>query len=323
MLRKKIKVLALATVLVVGSFSLIGCSNNDSATKDDDFKVTLVLDEGGVNDQSFNQSAWEGALEAKKEYGVEVNYLESHQEADYVSNIEQAIDGGADLVVGVGFKLVDTIEESAKSYPDTNFAIIDGAFENEIPENVVPILFDEEQSGYLVGLIASKMTQTNKVGFVGGMDIPSVTNFLIGYEKAIKEENPNATVFSQYANSFSDSAKGKAIANKMYADGADIIFSAGGGVNAGVFESARELNKMVIGVDMPSSHLAPDVLITSALKNVGNGLKLTIKDSLDGNFKGGEAKVYDLSNGGVGFEKTDLLPQDVIEFVNKKMDEMK
>lgn len=326
MFKKRVKMLALATVLVVGSIGLIGCSKDDTTASnndDDKFKVTLVLDEGGVNDQSFNESAYKGALEAQEEYGVEVTYLESHQEADYKTNIETAIDNDSDLVVGVGFKILDAIEESAKSYPEQKFAIIDGNFENEIPENVVPILFDEEQSGYAVGLIAGKMTKTNKVGFVGGMDIPSVTNFLIGFEKAIKEINPEVTIYTQYANSFTDSAKGKAIANKMYNDGADIVFTAGGGINSGVFESTRELNKKAIGVDMPCNYIAPDVILTSALKNVGHGLKLTIKDTLDGNFNGGEAKIFNLSNDGVGFEKTDLIPQDVIDFVNEKIKEIK
>lgn len=326
MLRKKIKMLALSTVVVVGAIGLVGCSGNkkdDSVKEDDNFKITLILDEGGVNDQSFNQSAWEGALEAKEEYGVEVNYIESHQESEYLSNIETAIDNDADLIVGVGFKLLNTIEESAKSYPDKKFAIIDGSFENEIPENVVPILFNEEQSGYTVGLIAGKMTKSNKIAFIGGMDIPSCSNFFVGFEKAIKEINPDINVVSQYANSFTDSAKGKAIANQLYNDGVDIIFTAGGGVNLGVYESAKESNKKAIGVDMPQSHIAPDTIVTSALKNVGTGLKLTIKDFIDGDFKGGEAKIFDLSNGGVGFEKTDLIPQDIIEFVENKINEMK
>ena len=176
--------------------------------------LSLVLDEGGVNDQSFNQSAWEGALEAKEEYGIEVSYIESKGENEYLQNVETAIDQDSDLVVGVGFKLTDTIGEASKSYPEQKFAIIDGTYE-EIPQNVQPILFNEAEAGYAVGLIASQMTNTNAVGFIGGMDIPSVSQFLVGFEKAIKEENPDIKVLSQYANSFTDAAKGKAIADQM------------------------------------------------------------------------------------------------------------
>ena len=326
MLIKKIKMLALSTILVTGTLGLVGCSSKENNVEKDDtmFKVTLVLDEGGVNDQSFNESAYNGAKEAQEEYGnIEVSYLESKSESEYMSNIETAIDNKSDLVVGVGFKLADTIEESAKNYPEQKFAIIDGQFKNEIPANVVPILFNEEQSGYSAGLIASKMTKTNKVGFIGGMDIPSVTNFVIGFEKALKEVNPEITVSRQYANSFTDSAKGKAIANQMISQGVDIIFTAGGGVNNGVFESSVENNTMAIGVDMPCNYIAPNNVITSALKNVGHGLKMVIKDTIDGNFTGGQVKMFDLSNGGVGYELTDLIPQDVIEFANNKIKEIK
>lgn len=311
---KKVQMLALSLVLTTGF--IVGCNKTDK--NGEELKVTLVLDEGGVNDQSFNQSAWEGALKAQEDYNVEVSYLESHQESEYLSNIETAIDNDSDLIIGVGFKLTDTIKDAALAYPEENFAIIDGTYD-EIPENVQPILFNEQEAGYSVGLIAAKTTKTNKIGFVGGMEIPSVTNFLVGFEKALKEENKDTEVLVQYANSFTDAAKGKAIANQMISKDADIIFTAGGGVNNGVYESARELGAKVIGVDMPCSYIAPDIIITSALKNVGTGVELTIKDLVEGNFKGGEPKMFDLSNGGVGFEKTDLLSDKTIEYVENKI----
>ena len=311
---KKIKSLLLVT-LVVGS-TVVGCSK--TTVEDDKIKVTLVLDEGGVNDQSFNQSAWEGALKAKDAYRVEVNYMEAKQESDYATNIETAIDNESDLVIGVGFKIADAIKEASENYPEQQFAIIDGTYD-EVPKNVQPILFNEEEAGYLVGLIAGKMTTTNKIGFIGGMDIPSVTNFLIGFEKGAKEVNPKIEVLTQYANSFTDAAKGKAIAQQMIKDNVDIIFTAGGGVNNGAWEACTESNIKAIGVDMPSNQFAPNTIITSALKNVGIGVESTIKDLVNGDFVGGKAKVYDLSNGGVGFEKTNLLADDLIKYVEGKI----
>lgn len=315
-MNKRVKTLILAGIMTV---SMVGCGKQSDSNKEgEETKITLILDEGGVNDQSFNQSAWEGALEAKEEYGVDVQYIESKQEADYMQNVETAIDNGSDLIVGVGFKLTEVIGEAAQDYPEQNFAIIDGSYE-EIPNNIQPILFNEEESGYLVGLIAAKMTETKKVGFVGGMDIPSVTNFLVGFEKAIKETDSSIEVSKQYINSFTDAAKGKAVANQMIKEGADIVFTAAGGGNNGVFESTKEKNKYAIGVDMPSNYIAPEVVITSALKNVGTGVELTIKDLVEGNFKGGEVKMFDLSNGGVGYEDTKLLPQEVRDFVQSKI----
>ena len=314
-LKKLSKILLLSSILTLG----IGCAKTEKANVEEDrLKVTLILDEGGVNDASFNESAWGGALAAKEKYGVEVNYIEAKQESDYASNIESAIDQEADLIIGVGFKLANTIEKAAKLYPNQKFAAIDCAYKN-IPNNVQPILFNEEEAGYAAGLVAANMTKTNVIGFVGGMDIPSVTNFLIGFEKAIKEENKDIEVLSQYANSFTDSSKGRVIAEQMIKNKADIIFTAGGGVNFGVFEACKEKNIKAIGVDMPSNYIEPDTIITSALKNVGTGVELTIQDLVNEQFEGGKVKMFDLSNGGVGYEVTDHLSQDLIKYVDSKI----
>ena len=311
---KKIKSLLLVTLVVGGT--VVGCGKSTDDV--DKTKVTLVLSTGGVNDQSFNQSAWEGAKEAEKELGVEVSYLESKSDSEYIQNIETAIDNDSDLVIGVGFQMGDAIKEVAEAYPEQNFAIIDSTYE-EIPENVRPILFNEEQAGYAAGLIASQMTKTGTVGFIGGIDIPSCSNFGVGFKKAIEEENKNNKVLVQYTNSFTDAAKGRVVAEQMVKDGADILFMASGGGNNGILEVAKENNIKAIGVDMPNNYLSPNDIVTSALKNVGEGVKLTIKDFTEGNFNGGNEVRYDLSNGGVGFEKTDLLSEDVIKYVEDKL----
>lgn len=319
---KRLKLALIIMILSLSIFGLVGCSSKENSakensSKDKKLKITLVLDKGGVNDESFNQSAWEGAQEAKKKYGVDVNYIESKQESEYKTNIETAVDEGADLVIGVGYNLADAIKEAAGYYPEQNFAIVDGSYD-KIPSNVRSILFNEEEAGYLAGLVAAKVSKSDKFGFIGGMDIPSVSNFAVGYEKALKEVNPDAQLITQYANSFTDSAKGKAMSNKMYKDGVDIIFTAGGGVNSGVYESGKELNKLAVAVDLPQNYIAPDTILTSALKNVGIGVELTIKDLVENKFKGGEVAMFDISNGGVGYEKTDLIPQDVVDFVDSK-----
>lgn len=317
-MKKRVLSLVLAGVISIG---FVGCAKDKKeVVKDNDLKVTLILDEGGVNDQSFNQSAWEGALKAKEKYGVEVNYLESKQEADYLQNIETAIDNDSDLVIGVGFKLADKMLESSKAYPETKFAMIDATYE-EIPENMSTVTFNEKEAGYLAGLVVGKMASKNttKFGFIGGMDIPTVTQFAVGYEKALKEINPKFELKTQIANSFTDTAKGKAMANQMYNEGVETIFTAGGGVNLGVFESAKEQGKYAVGVDLPSSHLSPEQIVTSALKNVNVGVENTIKETMENNFKGGVNSVYSLANGGVGYEKTKLIPKEVVEFVDSKM----
>ena len=315
---KKLKVLMLSLTIVAGSITVVGCKRETNVSDDTNIKVHLILDEGGPNDQSFNQSAWEGALKSKEEYeNLEVSYIEAKSEADYEGNIETAIDQGSDLIIGVGFKLGSAILEAAKMYPDQKFAAIDCNYA-DIPSTVVPVLFNEHQSGYAVGLIAAETTKTNEVSFLAGMDLPSVTGFYDGFKMAIKEVNPDANVSIQFANSFTDAAKGKAMAQQMILNKSDIIFTAASGCNMGVFEAARENNIKAIGVDMPSSHIAPDVVLTSALKNVGVGVQLTIEQ-----FQGGKVKMFDLSNNGVGYERTKLLSNNLMEYVDHKLSEIK
>ena len=311
-MRFKALLLSLSLALTV---NLVGCSK-DNAKTEDKAKVTLVLSTGGVNDQSFNQSAWEGALKASEELGVEVSYLESNSDADYMQNIETAIDQDSDLVVGVGFQVGDAIKEASKAYPDQQFVTIDS--ENENLDNVRAITFSEKEAGYLVGLVAGKMTKTNVISCIGGFDIPSLSPFFEGYEEGAKEANPNVKILKQYINSFTDASKGKVVAQQMINKDADIIFMATGGGNMGIIEAINEVkNVKGIGVDMPMAYLSENI-ITSALKNVGEGLKLTIKDYVEGNFTNGEVK-YNLSNGGVGYEKTDLIPSDILEYVEGKI----
>ena len=178
---KKIRVIALSLALSLGAY---GCSKEE-VKEDDKPKITLVLSVGGVNDQSFNQGAWEGAQKASQELGVDVSYLESHSDADYITNIETAIDQESDIVVGVGFQVGDAIKESAKAHPGQQFITIDSTYEEGL-DNVRNISFDEQQAGYLTGLIAGKMTKTNVIGWIGGLDIPSCSNFYIVYEKGAK-----------------------------------------------------------------------------------------------------------------------------------------
>ena len=309
---RKLKAILLSCVLTL---TAVGCSVKEDI-KEDKTKITLVLSVGGVNDESFNQGSWEGALKASEELGVEVSYLESQSDTDYIQNIETAVED-SDLIVGVGYQVGSAILEAAKAYPEQNFVAIDSTFEEKL-DNLRSITFDEKEAGYLTGLIAGKMTKTNVVGWIGGLDIPSCSNFYLGYERGAKEVNQDIKVLKQFTNSFTDAAKGRVVAEQMVSEDADIIFMAAGGGNAGALEVVREKNIKAIGVDMPNNYLAPEYIITSALKNVGEGLKLTINDFVNGEFTSGEVK-YDLSNGGVGFEKTNLLSDEIIKYVEDKL----
>ncbi|WFD12390.1 BMP family lipoprotein [Tepidibacter hydrothermalis] len=322
-MKKKIISLAL-TATLLGTM-VVGCSkpaeeNAGGSEGAKAVKVGMVTDTGGVNDQSFNQSAWEGLKKAEADLGIIPNYQESKQDADYVPNIENLIDQENDLIWGIGFKMADAVKEAAENYPDQKFAIIDNSYGDETPENVIGVTFKEEQCSYLVGLIAGKMTKTNKVGYIGGIEVPVIQKFEYGFRAGVKEANADAEVFVQYANSFSDPAKGKAIAKQMYSNGADILYHAAGDTGTGMIEAAKEEGKFAIGVDRDQNSLAPDNVITSAMKRVDNALYDVSKKLSEGTFEGGTTVTYGLAEGGVDIAPTTEknVPADVLEFVNEE-----
>lgn len=317
---KKIATLAMATV--VSASLLVGCSGNNESASDDKITVAMITDVAGVNDQSFNQSAWEGLQKAEKELGIEVKYLESKQDSDYATNIETLVDEDVDLILGVGMKLADAIKEGSELYPDQNFVLVDEEID---ASNVKNILFKAEESAYLAGLIAGKTTKTNNVGFIGGMELPVIDTFKYGYMAGVKAANPEAKVQAQYANSFTDQAKGKAIANQMYSNGADIVFTCGGDVGTGAIEAAKENNKFAIGVDRDQSDLAPENVLTSAIKRVDAGVFETVKSYVNGTFEGGTTTTYGLEENAVGVPDTtkNLVSKDILDLVEETITKLK
>lgn len=319
------KVVALSTAVIMSASMLVGCGNDESMEESDkDFKVGMVADVGGINDESFNQSACEGLQRAEKDLGIEIKVIESKQASEYITNMESLIDDGMDVIIGVGNTMKDDIKTEAENYPDKTFVLIDETFDN-IPENVIPILFKENEATFLTGLIAGKMTKTNSVGFIGGMQNQVISRFEYGYRAGVREANKDCDVKVQYAGTFSDAAKGKSIANQMYGSNIDIILSAAGATGLGSIEAAKEKDKYAIGVDRDQSSLAPENVLTSALKKVDVGVYNTIKELVDGELTGGEAKVYGLKEDGVGIPEStkNLVPQDVLDYVNEMIEKVK
>lgn len=327
------KLIALGLATVMSASMLVGCgakSDSNASTDDGDkvFKVGMITDTGGVNDESFNQSTWKGFQDAQEKFGkdkLEIKYLESKQDADYVQNIDTFADEGMDLIVGVGFKLQSAITEAAKNYPEQQFALIDAVCEGEQPENVTSLLFEDNASAYLTGLIAGRMTETNKVGFIGGMESPVISKFDYGFRAGVKAANPDAEVMVQYANSFTDSALGKTIANQMHSKNADIIFTCAGAVGIGAIEAAKENGKYAIGVDRDQSDLAPENVLTSAIKRVDAGVFETVKSYINGTFEGGTTTTYGLEENAVGVPDTtkNLVSQKILDLVEETITKLK
>lgn len=335
-MKKKILAVVMSAAMV---FGLVACGTSDKADKTDnagqsagstentgdvaddtadksDFKIGLVTDTGGVNDQSFNQSAWEGLQKVEEEYGVTVNYLESSGDADYIPNITSFIDEDYDLIISVGYMLADATREAAEANPDQKFAIIDDSSCSDL-DNVTCLMFKQEQASYLVGYVSGLMTETNNVGFVLGNASETMHLFGYGYLAGVLDANPDAKIQQYNAASFADAAGGKSAATTMVTNGADVIFHAAGGTGVGVIEGCKEAGIYAVGVDSDQSYLAPDTIITSAMKRVDVAVQTVSEEAINGTISGG-IETYELSNGGVDIAPTTtLLPDDVVSAVEE------
>lgn len=267
-------------------------------------KVGMVTDVGGVNDQSFNQSAWEGLQKTKKELSVKISYQESKQDADYEANLETLLDAQNDLIWGIGFKMSDAILKAAKQNPKQKYAIIDYSYGTNTPKNVVGVMFKAEEGAFLAGYIAAKSSQSKVIGFIGGMSVPIIHAFQYGFIAGAKYADPKIVVLEQYSESFTDAAKGKAIANSMIGKKADVVFHAAGAVGDGVIEAMKEKNKMAVGVDRDQNYLAPKNVITSSMKRVDNAIYNVVKELNLGKFPGGTTINYGLRDGAVDISPT-------------------
>lgn len=276
------------------------------AINDDRFFVAMVTDGGGINDQSFQESAWRGLKSFSKNTGSRIGYVECQQASDYTVNFDKLADENTNLMWGIGYKLADPVELASKVNPELNYAIADYSFGENSPENITSVIFRAEESSFLVGYIAGLTTKTNCVGFIGGMRGIVIDQFEYGYRAGVayaaKELKKDITVKIQYAESFSDSAKGKAIALKMF-DECDIVFHAAGGAGVGVIEAAKEKGLYAIGADMDQAFLAPNNVLTSAVKDVGKAVELVSKKHLNGEKIGGKTFSYGMKEGCVGIPK--------------------
>ncbi|GKU82536.1 BMP family protein [Niallia sp. NCCP-28] len=307
--------LALSLVLAAGTV-LGACGKSDdkdnASDNKDAFKVAMVTDVGGVDDKSFNQSAWEGLQAFGKTNGLEkgngIDYLQSQSDSDYATNLNSLVRQKNNLVFGIGFMMQAAVQEIAEQQTDAHFAIVDSVI--DLP-NVASITFKEQEASFLAGVAAGKATKSNKIGFIGGVEGEVIDRFEAGFVDGVKAANPKAKVDVQYAGAFDKPEIGKTIASKMYSSGADIVFHAAGGTGAGLFTEARELKEKnsdkyiwAIGVDSDQTNEGVvgehNIVLTSALKGVSTAVQDVSNKAKDGKFPGGESLVYGLAEDGVG-----------------------
>lgn len=286
------KVFAIMLIVVLVGGMLAGCTK-----KVEKMTIGMISDTGGLGDQSFNDSAWAGLERAEKDFGVERKILESATADDYLPNLTSFSEENVNLIIGVGFLFTEAMAQAAEKFPEQKFAIVDAVV--EMP-NVASITFAEHEGSFLVGVIAGLKTETNKIGFIGGMKFPLIEKFEYGFRAGVKAVNPTAEVFVNYADSFDDAAKGKEIALVQHQAGADVIFHAAGGVGVGLIQAAEEQDFWAIGVDQDQSALSPSNVLCSMIKKVDEGVYTVTKNVVDGTFEGG-VFTFDIANNGIGY----------------------
>lgn len=298
--------------LLLMSVVLSGCGAGDRG----DFKVGMVTDLGGIDDQSFNATSWAGIEMAEEELGVQGDFLESQQQTDYGPNITQFINQGYELIVTVGFLLADATAEFAQQNPDVSFAIVDFSYDPPI-DNVRGLTFATDEAAFLAGYAAAAATQTGKVATFGGINIPTVSIFMVGFEKGVEYYNQQnggsvevlgwdtAENNGVFAGNFESTDDGRRIAEEFMAEGADIIMPVAGPVGIGTAEAVQQAgDAWVIGVDTDWTVSAPNyagVVFTSVMKRMEVAVFDTIELASSPDFDGfgGEIYVGTLDNDGV------------------------
>jgi basic membrane protein A len=284
-------------------------------------RVGIVFDIGGKDDKSFNAAAWDGVKRAKDELGIFLRDVEPGDPTSIEPSMRAFAERGYDLIVGVGFAQAPIMNDVARDYPNLKFAIIDGVI--DLP-NVASLIFKEHEGSFLVGMIAARTSKTGKIGFVGGMDIPLIHKFATGYEEGARYANPKIQVFDNYVGvtdaAWNNPGKGKELAKAQIERGADVIFQAAGNSGLGVFDAAEDMHKLAIGVDSNQNWVKPGFILTSMIKRVDVSVFDSVKDMVEGRFKGGIHE-FGMETDGVGYALDDynrnLIPQSVLDEVDR------
>lgn len=287
------------------------------------FKVGLVLDKGGKDDKSFNSAAYQGATKAQKELGIELKYVEATDSNSIETLHRSFAKKDFDLIIGIGFAQMEAVKKIASQFPDKKFAIVDGDVK---ATNVRSLLFEEHEASYLVGAIAALKSKSGKIGFIGGMDIPLIRRFEMGYRAGVEKINKTQPVISSYigvtGEAWNNPAKAKELALAQYNSGVEVIFVAAGASGSGVFDAAEEKKKLAIGVDSNQNWMKPGFILTSMLKRVDVAVYDTIKEAKDGKFTAGTVQ-FGLNNKGVDYAvdqyNDKILPADI----RQKVEEIK
>lgn len=309
----------LLVIVLIFSLVFAGCSSKSKNSSGDrasseKTKVALITSSGGLGDRSFNDSAHNGFKKAEEELDVEIKVIEPQSVADYLQSLKLAASGDYDFIMVVGNDWGDALDTVLPNYPDKKFAAVN--VKNKA-DNLAVARFADHEGSFIVGALASLMSKSGNIGFIGGMDIPGINRFEVGFEEGAKHVNPDIKVLSTYVGAFNDPSKGKEFAVQLIGEGADIIFHASGKTGEGLFEALKENDGVYgIGVDQDQDYIVEGKILTSMVKNVDQAAFDFIKKVKEGTFTSGD-KVYGLAENGVGTSEMkytkDIIPADVLE----------
>lgn len=310
----KIKVIQKFVSVVLVAIMITACGKaKDTETTPvssakSDLKIGIVLTTSGKGDKSFNDSALIGLDKAKADFGVTVKEVQPKDVADLEKSIEFLAKEKYNVIFTIGFTSAKAIENVAPKYPDTKFIIIDYSYGEKTLPNVKGIVFKEEEGSYLAGALAASLSNTNVVGFVGGMESPLIQKFEVGYKAGVLAVKPDAEVLISYisadASGFNNPSRAKEVSLNMISKNADVLYQAAGGSSIGVLEAASEKNILAIGVDSNQNWIKPGFVVASMLKRVDIAVYQTIDKALKNELVLGDTEVFDLSTDGVAL--TDL-----------------
>jgi basic membrane protein A and related proteins len=295
--------LTVLTALIVAGGAVAGCRavGWDVAGERRKVHVGIVFDSGGKDDRSFNAAAWEGGQRAARELPIVLRGAEPGDPASIEPAVRAFAERGYDLVVGVGFAQAPIIEAVARDYPRLGFVVIDGV---AAAPNVASVVFREQEGAFLVGMIAARVSKTGVIGFVGGMDIPLIHRFAVGYEEGARAAVAGVRVIPNYVGvtdaAWNNPARGKELAAAQISRGADVVFAAAGNSGLGAFDAAEQYGVYVIGCDSDQNWIKPGRVLTSMVKRVDSVLYQIIAQRVRGRFQGG-VHSYGLADGGIGY----------------------
>jgi len=287
------------------------------------FSPAIVYDFGGKFDRSFNQSAAEGAARFTKETGIAIREFEVQNAAQREQAMQQMARRGATIIVAIGFTQASAVERVAKQFPNIKFTIVDAVV--DLP-NVQSVNFREQESSFLCGMAAALASKTGKVGFVGGMDIPLIRKFALGYVEGVHHVNPNAEVFQNMTGTtpaaWGDPTKGAELAKSQFGRGADVVFHAAGATGIGVMLAAKDAGLLSIGCDSNQDYLHPGSVLTSAVKRVDVAVYKAYLAAQSGTWKPGQL-VLGLAEDGVDYSYDEFNNKILTPEMKKRLDEAK